>query len=163
MRRGNMGKRKITELILLQEIERKVESAKGTTRGLSIGSLIRMVRVQIGMSQLALAKRAGVPQPTISRLERGGSDIQISTLEKVLNGLACELFIAPLLQESIDITRKKQARKKAKERVNYTLGTMHLEEQAPDPAFVEALLQEEENRLLNGPNKDLWNEELSHS
>ncbi|MDN3508373.1 MAG: helix-turn-helix transcriptional regulator [Simkaniaceae bacterium] len=154
-----MRKTNISELILLQEIEDQVANAKGATRGLSIGSLIKMIRTQIGMSQLALAKRSGVPQPTISRLERGGSDIQISTLEKVLNGLACELFIAPLLQESVDMMRKKQARKKAKIRVDYTIGTMNLEKQAPDPTFTQALLREEENCLLNGPNKDLWNEE----
>jgi hypothetical protein len=33
-----------------------------------------------------------------------------------------------------------------------------MEEQQPDPRFIEELLKQEEERLLQGPNAKLWSE-----
>jgi len=37
-------------------------------------------------------------------------------------------------------------------------GTMNMEEQQPDDRFMEELLKQEENQLLQGPNVKLWEE-----
>jgi hypothetical protein len=66
--------------------------------------------------------------------------------------------IAPALQDSIDATRRKQARKKAEKNVRYLKGTMHLEDQQPDARFIEELVKQEEDRLLHGSNINLWGE-----
>ncbi len=147
-----------SEKLLVEEIMDAALSLRSSTRGLSIGSLIKLIRTQIGLSQIALAKRAHVPQSTISRIEKGQRDIGLNTLQKILSAMKCELVIVPLLIESIDSIRRKQARKMAEKRIDYLKGTMNLEEQEPDPRFIKELLLQEEIRLLQGPNSKLWEE-----
>jgi transcriptional regulator with XRE-family HTH domain len=110
------------------------------------------------MSQRILAKRAGVPQSTVSRIEQGQRDVTLSTLQKILGAVSCDLVIAPLLQDSIDSIRRKQAKKVAEKQVMYLQGTMNLEDQQPDSRFIEELLKQEVERLLQGPSAKLWEE-----
>jgi transcriptional regulator with XRE-family HTH domain len=147
-----------SERILLKEVMQASEKMRVVIRGLAIGTLIKFIRTQLGMSQKALAKRARVPQSTVSRIEQGRRDTSLSTLHKILAAISCELIIAPLLQDSIDAIRRKQARKIAEKQVRYLKGTMNLEDQQPDSQFIEELLREEEERLLQGPNAKLWEE-----
>lgn len=134
------------------------QKARIATRGLKIGALIKSVRVQLGMSQKALAKRAGVPQSTISRIEQEERDANLSTLNKILSAISCDLVIVPLLQDSIDAIRRKQARKMAEKQVSYLKGTMNLEDQQPDSRFIAELIKQEEEHLLKGPSSKLWDE-----
>ena len=147
-----------SEVILIKEVTQISQKMKTVIRGLTIGALIKSIRTQLGMSQKILAKRAGVPQSTVSRIEQSQKDVSLSTLNKILNAIACDLVIAPLLQDSIDAIRLKQAKKIAEMRIRYLKGTMNLEEQLPDSRFIEELLKQEEERLLNGPNTQLWKE-----
>jgi transcriptional regulator with XRE-family HTH domain len=147
-----------SQLLLIKEITQTAQKTNESTKGLSIGSLIKMIRTQLGLSQRILAKRAQVPQSTISRIEQGKAEINISKLNKILHATSCKLVIAPLLLDSIDAIRRKQAHKIAKKRIGYLKGTMNLEAQQPDTDFVEELLKEEEQRLLLGPSSELWEE-----
>jgi transcriptional regulator with XRE-family HTH domain len=147
-----------SEKLFIEEIMSAARQLRGATKGLSIGSLIKSIRVQLGMSQKALAQRAGVPQSTVSRIEKGQSDTTLSTLNKLLQALSCDLVMAPLLQGSTDSIRLKQAKKLAEKQVSYLKGTMNLEEQQPDFRFIEELLRQEEELLLHGPNTKLWPE-----
>jgi transcriptional regulator with XRE-family HTH domain len=110
------------------------------------------------MSQGTLAKRARVPQSTISRLERGQENFELSTLRKILRAMSFDLVLAPVLQGSIDSIREEQAKKIAQKQVQYLSGTMNLEQQQPDPQFVESLLKQETERLLHGSGTQLWGE-----
>ncbi|MBA3721235.1 MAG: helix-turn-helix transcriptional regulator [Parachlamydiaceae bacterium] len=132
--------------------------ARIAVRGLAIGVLIKSIRLQLGMSQKALAKRAGVPQSTISRIEQGQRDPNLSTLNKILGAISCDLVIVPLLQDSINAIRRKQARKMAEKQVRYLKGTMNLEDQQPDSRFIAELIKQEEDSLLQRPNSKLWDE-----
>ncbi len=134
------------------------QKTKVATRGLTIGALIKSVRKQLGMSQKALAGRAGVPQSTISRIEQEERDANLATLNKVLAAISCDLVIVPLLQDSIEAIRRNQARKMAEKQVRYLKGTMNLEDQQPDERFIEELIKQEEERFFRGPNAKLWNE-----
>jgi transcriptional regulator with XRE-family HTH domain len=147
-----------SEKLFIEEIMRAAHQLRAATKGLSIGSLIKSIRVRLGMSQKALAQRAGMPQSTVSRIESGQSDTTLSTLNKLLHALSCDLVIAPLLQGSTDSIRQQQAKKMAEKQVAYLKGTMNLEEQQPDFRFMEELLKQEEERLLHGPNAKLWPE-----
>jgi transcriptional regulator with XRE-family HTH domain len=147
-----------SEKILVEEVMHASRKMREATRGLSVGALIKSIREQLGMSQRALAKRAGVPQSTVSRVEQGQRDVTLSTLRKIFGSVFCDPVIAPLLQDSIDSIRRKQARKVAEKHVGYLKGTMNLEGQQPDSRFVEELLRQEEERLLDGPNAKLWEE-----
>ncbi|MBA3816428.1 MAG: helix-turn-helix domain-containing protein [Parachlamydiaceae bacterium] len=147
-----------SEKLLIEEIMQAAQKTRVAVRGLTIGALITSVRVQLGMSQKALAKRAGVPQSTISRIEQEERDANLSTLNKILSAILCDLVIVPLLQDSIDNIRRMQARKMAEKQVGYLKGTMNLEDQQPDPRFIIELIKQEEERLLQGPNFKLWDE-----
>ena len=147
-----------SEKLLIEEITQAAQKTRVAVRGLTIGALIKSIRVQLGMSQKALAKRAGVPQSTISRIEQEERDANLSTLNKILGAISCDLVIVPLLQDSIDAIRRKQARKMAEKQVRYLKGTMNLEDQQPDSRFIAELIKQEEERLLQGPNSKLWDE-----
>lgn len=147
-----------SEKLLIEEIMQAAQKTRVAVRGLTIGALIKSIRAQLGMSQKALAKRARVPQSTISRIEQEERDANLSTLNKILGAISCDLIIVPLLQDSVDAIRRKQARKMAEKQVRYLKGTMNLEDQQPDSRFIAELIKQEEERLLQGPNSKLWNE-----
>ncbi|MDB2613611.1 helix-turn-helix domain-containing protein [Chlamydiales bacterium] len=153
-----MKKPLISEKFLIQEVTEYAGKTRQVARGLPIGSLIKSIRVLLGMSQKILAKRSGVPQSTISRIERGERDLNVSTLQKILSGMFCDLLIIPVLQDSIDTIRRIQAEKIAKKQIGYLKGTMNLEDQQPDTDFIKELLDHEIIQLLNGPNSSLWEE-----
>lgn len=147
-----------SEKLVIEEIMQAAQKTRVAVRGLTIGVLIKSIRIQLGMSQKALAKRAGVPQSTISRIEQEERDANLSTLNKILGAISCDLVIVPLLQDSVDAIRRKQARKMAEKQVRYLKGTMNLEDQQPDSRFIAELIKQEEERLMQGPNSKLWDE-----
>jgi len=60
---------------------------------LKIASLIEELRIKAELTQAALAKKAGVSQPMIARLERGDQDRvpTLSTINKVFKALGYEV------------------------------------------------------------------------
>ena len=126
-----------SEKLLIEEVTQASGKLRTAVRGLSIGILIRSIRTHLGISQQILAKRAGVPQSTVSRIEQGQRDMTLSTLHKILSAISCDLVMAPLLYDSIEVIRKRQAKKIAKKHVNYLKGTMNLENQQPDVRFID--------------------------
>lgn len=153
-----MKKQTVSKKLLIEEVRRASKKMKASMKGLSIGALTKAIRKQLGMSQEVLAKRAKVTQTTISRVEKAEKDISVSTLQKILRELSCELLLVPLLLESLDSIRRKQARKVAEKHMKYLKGTMNLEQQQPDPRFIQELLKQEEERLLQGSSIQLWEE-----
>lgn len=62
-----------------------------------LGSKIRDLRKEKGMSQESLAKKVGISRNTLSKLENGYiANISIVTLDKILNTLGYQLDIKPL-------------------------------------------------------------------
>ena len=57
--------------------------------------LIRRARAGAGITQQELAKRAGVPQSTIARLEAPGSNPRAATLSRVLSAAGAKLDVSP--------------------------------------------------------------------
>ena len=66
--------------------------------------LLRDARRKAGLSQRALAERAGVPQPTIAAIESGRQSPRFATLERLLRACGYELDMAPVLGEGVDRT-----------------------------------------------------------
>jgi transcriptional regulator with XRE-family HTH domain len=81
---------------------------------MSIGGLIRTARQAEGLTQAELARRLGITQPSIARLERAGDEVTVATLQRALNamGRALELTVVKrpssvdetLLMESLPLT-----------------------------------------------------------
>lgn len=67
------------------------------------GEQLRAKRTELGLTQKAVAERAGISQPLVARIEKGGVDPRLSTLAKlveVLNAAATEQL--PLARDLIE-------------------------------------------------------------
>lgn len=155
-----MKKPKHSEKLLLDEIACSACDLRQKQRGLEIGQLIALIRNQLRMSQRALAKRAKVPQSTISNIESGRLQPNISTLKKVLNSMECDLLISVLPREELEVTRRNQAEAKAKRSIQYLEGTMSLEAQKPDNGLLQELIKEKIKNLLDSSGPELWEDDL---
>lgn len=148
-----------SEKLMIEDVSQMAVSLQHAIRGLSIGEFIKRIRSQFGMSQEVLASRSGLPQSTVSRIEKGQKDLTLSMLSKVLASLSCDLVVAPVLKQTIDAIRYKQARHIAEKHVRYLRGTMSLEKQEPDKRLLEELIKKEVNELLYGSSGiKLWKE-----
>jgi transcriptional regulator with XRE-family HTH domain len=58
-----------------------------TTYPAIVGSLITQARIEAGLRQEELAERAGVPQSTLSRIERGSAHLTLNQLRKIAPAL----------------------------------------------------------------------------
>jgi transcriptional regulator with XRE-family HTH domain len=47
------------------------------------------------MSQAHLARRCGIPQAHIARLEAGTADIQLTTMRRLFDAMFCDILILP--------------------------------------------------------------------
>jgi len=153
-----MKKRSTSQKLFLEEIFQTGNALRSVIRGLSIGELVAIIRKQLGMSQKVLAKRAQIPQSTVSRIEQGKKTPQLTTVRKILAALSCDLLLVPVSTESIDDLRLKQACRIAEKHVRYLRGTMSLEEQEPDSRFLKELIRRETEDLLRSKTK-LWEED----
>lgn len=155
-----MKKPKKSEKLLLEDIFVAAKALQQQQRGLGIGHLIALIRGQLGMSQRVLAKRAGVPQSTISRIESENLQPNISTLEKIMGAMECDLLILATPKTDLESIRRNQAIVKAKKKIRYLRGTMSLEKQEPDEKIFRELIEDEVKNLLASPGSHLWEEEL---
>lgn len=62
-------------------------------RAIRFGDAVREAREAAGISQAELARRMNTGQPTIARLELGGVDPKLSTIERINRALGTELVI----------------------------------------------------------------------
>lgn len=147
---------KKSEKLFFEKIVKSAKTLLTSQQGLEIGQLIVLIRAQLGMSQRSLANRAKVPQSTISKIESGLLQPNISTLKKVLSSMECKLLMSAVPEKSLETIRKNQAIKKAEKKIQYLKGTMSLEKQIPDREFLKELIDDEIRRLLNSSSSELW-------
>jgi ribosome-binding protein aMBF1 (putative translation factor) len=62
-------------------------------RAIAIGKAVRECRLALGLSQAELAKRAGMTQPALSRLEAGSAVPTIPVLERLARAMDAELVV----------------------------------------------------------------------
>ncbi len=67
--------------------------------------MLFLARRGAGLSQRALAERAGVPQSTVARIERGRIDPRASTLNALLRACGLELTVQRLSVDANGIDR----------------------------------------------------------
>jgi len=65
---------------------------------LALGAQLRAARLERGVSQSALARRTGIPQPAISRFENGHEVFSVERFGRLVAGLGLrlELGLVPL-------------------------------------------------------------------
>jgi HTH-type transcriptional regulator/antitoxin HipB len=63
-------------------------------RAIELGAMVRQRRFEASLSQEELAQRAGMTQPALSRLERGGGIPTITVLDRIANALHATLIVS---------------------------------------------------------------------
>jgi ribosome-binding protein aMBF1 (putative translation factor) len=63
-------------------------------RAIELGAMIRQLRLDAGLSQEELARRAGMTQPALSRLERAGGIPTITVLDRIATALHATLTVS---------------------------------------------------------------------
>jgi predicted transcriptional regulator len=70
--------------------------------------MVRYARRRAGMTQRQLAAKAGIPQESIARIEKGRVDPRVGTLDRLLE--ACEFGLEAMPRLGIGIDRTQFAR-----------------------------------------------------
>ncbi len=83
----------------LDELEKELftpeEIAESDARVAIINEMIK-AREENGITQKQLEAMSGIKQPVISRMEKGTTDPQLSTVLKILNSLGKTIKIVPM-------------------------------------------------------------------
>jgi transcriptional regulator with XRE-family HTH domain len=69
------------------------------------GRMVRFARSRANLTQRELSAKAGVPQETIARIERGRVDPRIGTLDRLLEACGYGLEVEPRLGIGVDRTQ----------------------------------------------------------
>jgi transcriptional regulator with XRE-family HTH domain len=69
------------------------------------GRMVREARRRAHLTQRELARKSGIPQETIARIERGRSDPRVNTLDRLLAACEFGLEVMPRLGIGIDRTQ----------------------------------------------------------
>lgn len=119
---------------------------------------VRAIRDALGMSSAALARRLGVTDSAVRKLEDAESSdaITLATLRRIAAALDCELQYALVPKQSLDAMRTQRAMQIAREQVQPVARSMALEDQSVDPALTETQIEEIAQALLAKPGKGLW-------
>ncbi|MDR4495512.1 MAG: helix-turn-helix domain-containing protein [Nitrospirales bacterium] len=120
------------------------------------GDWIRLLRTSLRMTQAELAKRARITQANLVAIETGKVDPRVGTLQRIYQGLFCHLSFEPRLQQPLEGILRNRARVVALQRLKTTMGTMALEEQAPDKEIFTKLLEKQTEGILRDPRERLW-------
>lgn len=155
-----MGKiLKITDRQNIAALSQAAKKAPAWIHGLQPGELVRLVRQHLRMTQTQLARRSGVPQAKIARIESQKTDFRWSTLVRLLKALRADAVILARPEVSWDDWLKELASRAAERQVNRVLGTSALEEQQPPESTRQAMILEEKDRLMReGSSSELWDE-----
>jgi transcriptional regulator with XRE-family HTH domain len=74
----------------------------------SLGALVRDARLEAGLSQRALARRAGTSQPAVARYETGAASPSWETLQRLTGACGKQLRVSAEIavdQEDIELAR----------------------------------------------------------
>jgi transcriptional regulator with XRE-family HTH domain len=67
---------------------------------MSTGALIRQARQAEGLTQAALARRLGITQPAVARVEAAGDEVTVATLQRFLNAMGRALALEAVKRPS---------------------------------------------------------------
>jgi predicted DNA-binding mobile mystery protein A len=120
---------------------------------------IRLLRTYLRMTQAELANRANITQANLAAIESGKVDPRVSTLQRIYQGLYCHFSVEPRPQKPLEDILRGRARAVALKRLKKTMGTMALEEQAPEKEMFKKLLEKRTDDILRDPREKLWRQD----
>ena len=143
-----------TRIMQIRALDKKTSSLSDAKNIVPKGvSWINTVREAIGMTAVQLAKRLGVTQPRIAKMEINEENLKLSTMKKVAQAMNCDFvyYFKPktTFQDIVQI----QAKKKAEEILLDVNLNMALENQ--DIQTKEAV-NDMAADFINGNTKRIW-------
>lgn len=66
---------------------------------MSAGSIVRQARHADGLTQAQLARRLGITQPSVARMEAAGDEVSVATLKRALTALGRGLELHAVARE----------------------------------------------------------------
>lgn len=122
----------------------------------SPGDWIRILRDSLRMTQTELASRAKITQPHLAGIESGKTDPQISTVKRIFEAMSCDLVLEPRPRKPVKELLRGRARSIALKRLKQSMGTMALEQQAPEADVFKQLLEKRTDDILTDRREKLW-------
>lgn len=118
---------------------------------------VKAIREALGLTTTQLAKKLGVKQPRVFKIEKEEASLSLNSLQEVADALDCKLVYSLVPKTSLEEMAYNQARKKAMKIMAEVTHNMALENQAPiyDKIELEDMIQE----FLNGSQARLWDED----
>lgn len=121
---------------------------------------IKEIRTALGMSAAQLARRLGVRQSTIVKLEESEAEetISLQSLRRIAEALDCTLVYAIVPNSSLELVLQNQARRKATERTKRIEHTMLLEAQGRSQDEQQQEIEELAAEMVRTLSRELWEE-----
>lgn len=143
-----------TRIMQIRALDKKTADLKACQNVIPRGqSWIKTVREAIGMTAIQLAKRLGVTQPRIAKMESNEENLKLSTMKKVAVALNCEFVYYFKPKTSFQDFVKDQAQMKAKEILKNVNLNMALENQ---DISLEETTEDIVNDFINNKTKLIW-------
>ena len=119
---------------------------------------VRTIRESLGMSLRQLSERTGLSKTSVSNAElteRRGT-IRLETLQKLAEGMGCDLVYALVPRESLQRTMEQQAEHIAERLVGRVSESMELEDQGVPEEETRRQIREMVDELLRDRRRDFW-------
>ena len=143
-----------TRIIQIRSLDSKTKGLPAKQNIIPHGkSWIGAIREVLGMTALQLAKRLGVTQPRIVKMEQNEKNLKISTMEKVAQALNCDFVYYFKPRTSFQNIVEIQAKEKAQNIIKTVNLNMALENQniTTDEAVMDMT-----NDFINNNTKQIW-------
>lgn len=123
------------------------------------GGWIAAIREALGMSQSDLARRLGVVQSSVVKLEKGerSGTVRVETLRRAADALDCELVVLVIPRTPLQETVDRQRLKVYGATINRAAAHMELEDQAISSDLRQHLLRQAEDEI---PDTALWGDRV---
>jgi len=116
-------------------------------------------RRALGMSRATVARRAGLPLPTVTRVLTGMvRDPRLRTVQAIATALGVSLQLGAADDLSADQFLEQRAMEKAKRIVSHVQGTMLLEAQPVPPVELESMIRQTACEFRAGSRRNLWDD-----
>lgn len=146
--------------LLREQVDMKLQSLKRSAADAAwSGRWIKMMRQTLGMTATQLARRAGIDQSRMTRIEQGEENgtLKLETMQKMADALGMDFVYGFVPKISLEEQMQAQALVLAAKRLQPLSHTMALEDQMLMDAEAKKQLREMAERILVQQDQELWN------
>lgn len=143
----------------LEQLQASIsEYAKLRNRQSPSRGWLKLVRESLGRTERQQAQLLGISGATLHKSERSEADgrITLGQLQKLAEGLDCELVYALVPRTPLTEVVKKRAQSIATMEVSGVAHTMELEDQRPRSERLKKQIERRSQELLRGRWSELW-------